>query len=111
MPSAYEGTDIITSVTCNKVLSTGQVLISYLQRKYIIRQCRISYHVSDISLKIITEYNKPDSHQMLRRTHCKLSGLLISENQKITYSYMEAEVGCSLNSVNLIYSVHSESLL
>ena len=35
MPSAYEGTDII----------------SYLQRKYIIRQRRISYRVSDISLK------------------------------------------------------------
>ena len=34
MPSAYEGTDII----------------SYLQRKYIIRQRRISYRVSDISL-------------------------------------------------------------
>ena len=35
MPAAYEGTDII----------------SYLQRKYIIRLCRISYRVSDISLK------------------------------------------------------------
>ena len=35
MPSAYEGTDII----------------SYLQRKYIIRQRRISYRESDISLK------------------------------------------------------------
>ena len=32
---AYEGTDIIL----------------YLQSKYIIRQCRISYHASDISLK------------------------------------------------------------
>ena len=40
MPSAYEGTDII----------------SYLQRKYIIRQSRISYRVSDISLKITTNY-------------------------------------------------------
>ena len=35
MPSAYEETDII----------------SYLRRKYIIRQRRISYRVSDISLK------------------------------------------------------------
>ena len=40
MPSAYEGTDII----------------SYLQRKYIIRLCRISYRGSDISLKITTNY-------------------------------------------------------
>ena len=38
MPSAYERTDII----------------SHLQRKYIIRQSRISYRVSDISLKIGT---------------------------------------------------------
>ena len=37
MPSAYEGTDII----------------SYLHRKYIIRQRRISYRVSDISLKSV----------------------------------------------------------
>ena len=35
MPSAYLGTDII----------------SYLRSKYIIRQCRISYRPSDISLK------------------------------------------------------------
>ena len=35
MPAAYEGTDII----------------SYLQSKYIIRQRRISYRPSDISLK------------------------------------------------------------
>ena len=41
MPSAYEGTDII----------------SYLQSKYIIRQRRISYRVSDISLKNITFYD------------------------------------------------------
>ena len=41
MPSAYEGTDII----------------SYLQGKYIIRQRRISYRVSDISLKNITFYD------------------------------------------------------
>ena len=38
MPSAYEGTDII----------------SYLLCKYIIRQRRISYRDSDISLKILT---------------------------------------------------------
>ena len=41
MPSAYEGTDII----------------SYLQGKYIIRQRRISYRVSDISLKSATFYD------------------------------------------------------
>ena len=41
MPSAYEGTDII----------------SYLQRKYIIRLCRISYRVSDISLKNVRFYD------------------------------------------------------
>ena len=40
MPSAYEGTDII----------------SYLRSKYIIRLCRISYRVSDISLKKIPVY-------------------------------------------------------
>ena len=40
MPSAYAGTDII----------------SYLQSKYIIRLCRISYRTSDISLKIATIY-------------------------------------------------------
>ena len=38
MPSAYEGTDII----------------SHLQRKYIIRQRRISYRISGISLKNTT---------------------------------------------------------
>ena len=41
MPSAYEGTDII----------------SYLQSKYIMRQRRISYCVSDISLKNIAFYD------------------------------------------------------
>ena len=41
MPSAYEGTDII----------------SYLQRKYIIRQRRISYRVSDVSLKNTTFFD------------------------------------------------------
>ena len=41
MPSAYEGTDII----------------SYLQRKYIIRLCRISYRASDISLKNTVFYD------------------------------------------------------
>ena len=40
MPSAYERTDII----------------SYLQRKYIIRQRRISYRTSDISLKSAASY-------------------------------------------------------
>ena len=42
MPSAYEGTDII----------------SYLHSKYIIRQRRISYRYSDISLKILMFYAK-----------------------------------------------------
>ena len=42
MPSAYEGTDII----------------SCLRSKYIIRQSRISYRVSDISLKNITFYDR-----------------------------------------------------
>ena len=37
MPSAYEGTDII----------------SCLRSKYIIRHCRISYRVSDISFEIV----------------------------------------------------------
>ena len=37
MPSAYEGTDII----------------SCLHSKYIIRQCRISYRTSDISFEIV----------------------------------------------------------
>ena len=41
MPSAYDGTDII----------------SYLQSKYIIRQRRISYRVSDISLKNLVIYD------------------------------------------------------
>ena len=41
MPSAYERTDII----------------SYLQSKYIIRQRRISYRPSDISLKSATFYD------------------------------------------------------
>ena len=41
MPSAYEGTDII----------------SCLRSKYIIRQRRISYRVSDISLKNIPFYD------------------------------------------------------
>ena len=40
MPAAYEGTDII----------------SCLRSKYIIRHSRISYRVSDISLKNITYY-------------------------------------------------------
>ena len=42
MPSAYEGTDII----------------SYLHRKYIMRQRRISYRVSDISLNNVTFNDK-----------------------------------------------------
>ena len=41
MPAAYEGTDII----------------SYLQSKYIIRRSRISYRISDISLKNVTFYD------------------------------------------------------
>ena len=34
----------------------GTDIISYLQRKYIIRLCRISYRISDISLKSATIY-------------------------------------------------------
>ena len=41
MPAAYEGTDII----------------SYLHRKYIMRQRRISYRAGDISLKKIRFYD------------------------------------------------------
>ena len=41
MPSAYEGTDII----------------SYLQRKYIMRHRRIPYRDSDISLKTASNYD------------------------------------------------------
>ena len=35
----------------------GTDIISYLQRKYIIRQRRISYRASDISLKNATNYD------------------------------------------------------
>ena len=35
----------------------GTDIISYLQRKYIMRLCRISYRPSDISLKNETNYN------------------------------------------------------
>ena len=44
MPLAYKGTDII----------------SYLRSKYIMRQRRISYRASDISLKNTAFYDMPD---------------------------------------------------
>ena len=34
----------------------GTDIISYLRSKYIIRQCRIPYRISDISLKIAREH-------------------------------------------------------
>ena len=61
MPSAYEGTDII----------------SYLLCKYIIRQRRISYRVSDISLK--------------NATNCDIimakEGAFMSENKLLDLSF------------------------
>ena len=50
MPSAYEGTDII----------------SCLRSKYIIRQSRISYRVSDISLKNTAFYDIIKSKGVIR---------------------------------------------
>ena len=61
MPSAYEGTDII----------------SYLQRKYIIRQRRISYRASDISLKIGTIYYTIQMKE----------GVFMSENKLLDLSF------------------------
>ena len=61
MPSAYEGTDII----------------SYLQSKYIMRQRRISYRASDISLK---------SNMMCDITAVK-EGIFMSENKLLGLSF------------------------
>ena len=61
MPAAYEGTDII----------------SYLQRKYIIRQRRISYRTSDISLKITRFYDKIPMKE----------GVFMSENKLLDLSF------------------------
>ena len=65
MPSAYEGTDIIMSEANNKVPGHPLKIFdfvsgssSYYERsEYIIRQCRISYRDSDISLKKIIFYD------------------------------------------------------
>ena len=59
MPSAYEGTDII----------------SYLHRKYIMRQRRISYRASDISLKNAIFYDMISLKK----------GAFMSENSCYTY--------------------------
>ena len=61
MPLAYEGTDII----------------SCLRSKYIIRQRRISYRVSDISLKITTIYDIIRSKE----------GAFMSENKLLDLSF------------------------
>ena len=61
MPSAYEGTDII----------------SYLQSKYIMRQRRISYRVSDISLKNIAFYDIMPLKE----------GVFMSENKLLDLSF------------------------
>ena len=66
MPSAYEGTDIIMSAANNKVpgypleifdfVSGSGSYIMLAEGKYIIRQRRISYRASDISLKSAASY-------------------------------------------------------
>ena len=61
MPSAYEGTDII----------------SYLHRKYIMRQRRISYRVSDISLNNVTFNDKIPMKE----------GVFMSENKLLDLSF------------------------
>ena len=61
MPSAYEGTDII----------------SYLHRKYIMRQRRISYRVSDISLNNVTFFDKIPMKK----------GVFMSENKLLELSF------------------------
>ena len=61
MPAAYEGTDSI----------------SYLQRKYIIRQRRISYCVSDISLITVLFYGM----------FLVKEGVFMSENKLLTLSF------------------------
>lgn len=61
MPSAYEGTDII----------------SYLHLKYIMRQRRISYRVSDISLNNVTFYDRIPMKE----------GVFMSENKLLDLSF------------------------
>ena len=61
MPSAYEGTDII----------------SYLHSKYIMRHCRISYRVRDISLKSALVYG----------TIILKEGVFMSENKLLDLSF------------------------
>ena len=61
MPAAYEGTDII----------------SCLRSKYIIRHSRISYRVSDISLKNVTFYDKIPMKE----------GVFMSENKLLDLSF------------------------
>ena len=63
MPAAYEGTDIIMSEANNKVpghplkifdfVSGSGSYIIFSQSENIIRQRRISFRASDISLKIL----------------------------------------------------------
>ena len=48
--------DIALSCDDIRFAYVGTDIISYLQRKYIIRQRRISYRVSDISLKSAASY-------------------------------------------------------
>ena len=61
MPAEYEGTDII----------------SCLRSKYIIRHSRISYRVSDISLKNVTFYDKMPMKE----------GVFMSENKLLDLSF------------------------
>ena len=61
MPSAYEGTGII----------------SYLQRKYIIRQCRISYRTGDISFENI----------LIRDIIIGKEGVFMPENKLLDLSF------------------------
>ena len=55
----------------------GTDIISYLQSKYIIRQCRISYRASDISLKNLTFYD----------TMPLKEGAVMSENKLLDLSF------------------------
>ena len=61
MPAAYEGTDII----------------SYLRSEYIIRHCRISYRICDISLK-----NQADCGILFLK-----EGVPVSENKLLELSF------------------------
>ena len=70
MPSAYEGTDII----------------SCLQSKYIIRQCRISYRVSDISL-FLQEF------ELIRKNGKNIFFVAHSQTRKIRTIFSEVGKG------------------